>query len=157
MSSNRPVVLLALLATTLLTLALWGPSATSGLEATYEAQSRTLEQRLRLTPEQKKRVDALLAQQLERERYLRRQMRTTYTPAQQQQARRLWEERRRRPLTDQERAALWDHLGVSPSQRLQFQAYQEKLARHREQTLLLLGPMVTPSQQPWLAELSFAP
>ena len=125
------------------------------LEQAYYAQAEAMKEKLELDPEQNARVLALLEARLDHERHLRKQMRTTYTPAQQVRARQQWLQRAGRSLTEAERQELRRSLGVSDAQERQFEAYRAKLQAHREQTLILVSQHLAPAQQKLLADVTF--
>lgn len=128
-----------------------------GLELVYQRQADSLRGRLSLSDEQTSEIRALLNKRMQQERHLRRQMRTTYTPQQQQQAALLWRGRDGRMLSTQERRIVWDQLGATAEQRRQFEAYLAKLQEHREETMYLVAQLLEPRQQTSLTELAFEP
>jgi hypothetical protein len=127
----------------------------SNLDRAYHAQAQNLSRSLRLTEQQQAQVSKLLEERKNHERHLRRQMRTTYTPSQQQQARQHWLDRGRQPMTIEARREFRSQLGVSAEQERQFESYQTKLAAHREQTLILVAQILDPPQQSKIAQMAF--
>ena len=128
-------------------------SADHGLDSVYSQQLGYLRDRLALEARQTSEIEKFLEARKAKERHLRKQMRTTFTPAQQLEVRRLWEQRKR-PPTEQERQEFRQRMGVSPSQEQQLQAYRDQIAAHRSQTLQEVGLYLSADQRLSLQQMS---
>jgi hypothetical protein len=128
-------------------------SAEQGLDRVYRQQFGLLRDRLALESRQALEIEKFLETRKAKERHLRKQMRTTFTPVQQQEVRRLWEQRKR-PPTEQERRETRQRLGVSTSQEQQLQSYLEQIAAHRAQTMRELDLYLSADQRTSLKEMS---
>ncbi len=145
--------------TLFLTVAFAGPmllAEEANLDTTYQQLATHIQDRVRLTSEQRLELHKLMAARKDSERHLRRQMLTTYTPEQRQRAAILWDQRdKTRVLNLEERRELRAQVGVSVAQERQFDAYEEKLRTHREQTVYLTGQLLGPEQRQMAKDLKF--
>lgn len=123
------------------------------LHTTYSQAMARIRVAAQPTPEEERALDQLFRSAETRERHLRKQMRTTYTPVQQRLARQLWQERQGRRLTEEQRRALRAQLRVTPTQEVQFQAYEDKLRGHRQSTLQEAFAMLNPEKRPLLVSV----
>lgn len=151
--------LMSVTLTLFLTVAFAGPvllAEEANLDTTYHQLSARIQDKIRLTSEQRLELLKLMETRKEGERHLRRQMLTTYTPQQRQHAAVLWEQRdKTRFLSQAERRELRARVGVSAEQERQFEAYEEKLRAHREQTVYLTGQLLGPEQRQMAKDLEF--
>ncbi len=110
-------------------------------------KSELLKSQLALNKEQDHQIRAVLERRATHERHLRRQMRTTLTPHQQQKLRTLWTHRSGNTISEKEKDKIRLELGVTESQEDQFQAYRNKIAIYRRETLEFVAMRLRPEQE----------
>lgn len=150
--NTRPSPWIAALATLLLLASVvYSGPAQAGNEPlkqhpSYE-QSKVLKSKLTLNAEQALQIQTVLRRRSDRERHLRRQMRTTLTPLQQQKLKALWQQRSGKKFSDQEKAKIQLRLGVTENQERQLAAYRAKIKAYQKETRELVAMRLRPDQE----------